>query len=334
MPNTPCARFGNIDDFEAGVSRGRVLVTGANGFVGRALMSALRDGGLDFRAAVRSADRRPPAAEFVAVGDLGPRTDWRNALAGVDRVVHLAGRAHVRSPGDDDAFQRVNAEGTAGLARAAAAAGVRRFILLSTVGVHGARSPKDRPLTEESPIAPVGPYARSKWEGEESLRAIAGASGMEWVALRPPLVYGPGAPGNFARLLRWARSGFPIPLGALTARRSFVFVGNLASAVLRALQHPRAANRPFLVSDGADLSTGDLLRALRAAGVPLRLVSIPAGPLRLLARWVGRAGEFGKLADPLELDIGAIRRALEWRPPWTVTEGLARSVRPESFGGK
>ena len=312
---------------------GRVLVTGANGFVGGALLEALRSDGVSVRAAVRTADRRPAGEEFVAVGDVGPATDWRAALAGVGAVIHLAGRAHVMAPGDDGAFDRVNAGGTAALARAAAEAGVRRFVFLSTVGVHGLRSPGDRPLTEDSPLSPVGPYAQSKRSAEESLRDIARAAGMEWVVLRPPLVYGPGAPGNFARLLRWARSGLPVPLGSLRARRSFVYVGNLASALVRALSHPGGAGRSFLVSDGEDLSTGDLLRGLRAAGLPMRLTPFPVGALRILARWAGRSAEFDKLADPFALDIGSIRRVLAWRPPWTVREGLSRSLGTVSGGG-
>ena len=226
--------------------------------------------------------------------DIGPDTDWRAALAGIDAIVHLAARAHVLRDSSADAhalYRAVNTLGALRLAEAAAAAGVRRFVFLSSVRVHGERS-TGAPFTEASPLVAQDPYGRSKAEAERGLAALAAAGRLEPVILRPPLVYGPGARGNFARLVRLVARGVPLPLGAVRNRRSLIFVGNLVDAIVRSLDDPAAAGETFMVSDGEDVSTPELVRRIaRALGKPARLVPVPAGaapPRRRARRPLGR----------------------------------------------
>jgi nucleoside-diphosphate-sugar epimerase len=310
----------------------RVLVTGATGFVGRALVRRLLADGRQLRAAVRpSAAALPPEVETAVVGDIGPGTDWRAALAGVDAVVHLAARAHVvrESSGNAHALYRsVNALGALRLAEAAAAAGVRRFVFLSSARVHGDRS-AGAAFTESSPLLATDPYGRSKAEAERGLAALAAAGHLEPVILRPPLVYGPGARGNFARLVALVARGVPLPLGAVRNRRSLVFVGNLVDAIVRALDHAAAARETFMVSDGEDVSTPELVRRIaRALGRPVRLLPVPPTLLRLGGRLAGRSDDVARLLDNLVVDGTRIRERLDWRPPFTLDDGLARSLGP------
>jgi nucleoside-diphosphate-sugar epimerase len=300
-----------------------VLVTGANGFIGRALCDVLAASGRRVRKAVRI--RVPGLPDAVAVDDIGPDTDWRTALEGVSGVVHLAARTHVlRETATDPlaAYRKINVSGTERLARSAAASGIRRLVIVSSVKVSGERT-EERPFTEDGAPRPEDAYGVSKWEAEQSLSRIAAETGLEVVALRPPLVYGPGVKGNFLRLMNLVARGVPLPLGAVDNRRSLIYTGNLAGAIVKALDAPQAAGRTYLVSDGEDVSTPDLVRGLaRALGVKPRLLSLPLSALDLGARLAGRRAEFVRLTSSLQVDSSRIRRELDWRPPFTLAQGL------------
>jgi nucleoside-diphosphate-sugar epimerase len=314
---------------------GRVLVTGATGFLGRAVAEALERAGY---AVVRGARHRPAAAPvgqaWIGHGDIGPQTRWNVPLTGVETVVHLAGAAHfpkTTMAASVNTFARVNADGTARLASAAVGAGIRRLILMSSALVHGAASPPGRPFSEGDEPAPTTPYARSKLDAERRLMAAARGSGLQWVILRPPMVYGPQARGNFQRLVRLLRSGMPLPLGAATAPRTFIGIDNLAHAVVRCVEHQRAANQVFLVGDREATSTADFVRRI-AAALNRRVWTprIPPVLLRTGFQLARREGDFERLFHPLELDTGRIRTALDWMPPMSLEEGLARALHPKS----
>lgn len=307
----------------------RILVTGAGGFVGRAVVPHLLAGGHTVRAALRRAETPlPPGAEPGVVGEIGPDTRWRAALTGIEAVVHLAARVHVLRETAPDAlaeYRAVNVAGTRRLARAAAAAGVRRFLFMSSVKAIGEGG--DVPYTDATPAAPATPYGRSKLEAERELAEVAVREGLEVVVLRPPLVYGPGVGGNFLRLLDLCRRGVPLPLGAVANRRSLIFVGNLAAAVGHCLVHPAAPGGRFLIQDGAPLSTPDLIRALAGRlGRPARLIPVPPVWLRLGARLLGATGAFERLCGSLAVDDAGLRAALGWHPPFTLDAGLDATV--------
>jgi len=311
----------------------KVLVTGANGFIGRALCAHLRAAGTALRAAVRAVVPPLPAgervpADYVAVGGISGETDWGAALDGVTHLVHLAGWAHDGGASRAEAerlSRTINVEGTARLARQAAAAGVRRFVFLSSVKAAGERSGA-LPLSESSPPVPEDPYGASKLAVERMLGDLAGG-GMETVILRPPLVYGPGVRANFLRLLRLVDRGVPMPLGSVRNMRSLVYLGNLVSAIEACLVSPAAAGETFFVSDGEDVSTPDLIRRIASAmGRPARLFPFPVRLLRLGFRLAGRAAEFGRLADSLAVDATKIRAVLGWEPPFTLDQGLRDTV--------
>lgn len=302
----------------------RVLVTGANGFIGRALCLALAVG-----FTVRRAVRVGATPETFAVGDIGPDTDWRAALKGCAAVVHLAARVHVRRETTEDAeaaFHTVNTEGTLNLARQAAAAGVKRFVFVSSIKVNG--EGRAIPYTEADPAAPQDAYARSKWAAEQGLWAIARETGLEIVVLRPPLVYGPGVGANFQRMLAWVARGWPLPFGRVKNRRSLLFVDNLVDAIAVCLAHPAAAGKTYLVSDGEDVSTPELIRRLaEPLGRTARLPPLPPSWLAWAANLLGRGAELDRLLGSLAVDSGAIRRDLGWRPPFTLDQGLEATCR-------
>lgn len=305
----------------------KVLVTGANGFIGTHLCAYLAARDIPYRRAVRCFDDHDD--DTAVVGDIDEATDWSPALTGITVVVHLAARVHVLREEEHDplaAFRRVNVAGTSRLARQAAAAGVRRFILLSTIKVHGEET-LARPFGPDDPPAPADPYSISKLEAEEVLGRIARETGLEAVILRPPLVYGRGVGGNFARLVRLVRQGWYLPLGSVRNRRSLVGVENLCSLITLCLTHPAAANRVLLVSDGLDLSTPELIRAIaRACGVVPRLLPFPPPLLQLLARLCGREREVRRLTGNLQLASSQTRSLLDWEPPISLEEGLRQGV--------
>lgn len=323
-----CTRTGEgVAGDGTSLHRGRVLVTGATGFIGAALVPALQGRGWRVRAAVRTSGRSH-ADEESLVGSLGDLFDWEPALGGVDRVVHLAARAHVLQDRETDplaAFRKTNVVGTMRFAEQAAAAGVKRFVFISSIGVNGNRS--DRPFTEDDAPMPSEPYAVSKLEAEQALRELATKSGMELVVIRPPLVYGPSAPGNFGRLLEVVARSTVLPLGAIHNRRTLVGLDNLVDLIATCLEHPAAAGEIFLAGDDEDLSTTDLLRRLAAAlGVRARLLPLPASMLEAGAALLGKRAVAQRLCGSLQVDIGKARRLLGWTPPVTVDEGLRRTA--------
>ncbi|KAF1036260.1 MAG: N-acetyl-alpha-D-glucosaminyl-diphospho-ditrans,octacis-undecaprenol 4-epimerase [Herbaspirillum frisingense] len=307
-----------------------ILVTGAAGFLGRTIVQHLCENGAAVRAIVhRNRPSFPAGVEVFPIASLDGQTEWSSALAGASAVVHCAARVHVMK---DDAViameqcRRVNTEGTLNLARQAAAAGVKRFIFISTIGVHGIAS-DDAPFTAESAALPHGPYAQSKWEAEEGLRAICRETGMESVVIRPPLIYGKDAPGNFSSLLRAVNLYLPLPLGAIRNRRSFAAVDNVADLVRCCLTHPSAANQAFLVSDGEDLSSSAFIGKIAVAvGKPSMLLPVPVSILSGLAGLLGKKELVRKLSCSLYLDIEKNRRLLDWRPVIVVDEALRKAV--------
>jgi nucleoside-diphosphate-sugar epimerase len=303
----------------------KILVTGATGFTGPPVCAALAERDHDLTAAVRDPARAPEGAKTVTIGDIGPDTDWKPALDGVEAIVHLAGRAHIMRDRAEDplaAFRAVNRDGTLTLARQAAETGVKRLVFLSSIKVNGEET-EDGAYTEAVAAPPADPYGLSKWEAEEGLRALASETGLEVVILRPPLIYGPGVKANFLSLLKLARKGWPLPFGSIRNRRSLLYAGNLADAVALSVTHPEAANRTFLLRDGEDLSVPDLLRrAARAMGRTAPLLPFPPGLLDLAARLAGRGDMIKRTAGSLQVDDGEIRRRLDWQPPFTVEQGL------------
>ena len=315
----------------------RVLITGGDGFVGRALAPALAARGVAVRCALMDSldneQAHEPAAiealrglDSVVVGDIGSETDWAAALDGVDVVIHLAGRAHVLSETASDPlaeYQRVNTAATERLACEAVKSGVGRLVFVSSIGVHGSVN-REGPFKETSPIVPDKTYAQSKWEAECTLRAIENDLGLDVVILRPPLVYGPWVRGNFRRLLDWAYKGLPLPLGAVRNRRTFIGLDNLVDAFMQCAMRDAAKGKTFVVGDDASVSTPELIRMLcRLMCRPYRLLSVPEPLLRVGAFALGRGEDADRLLGSLEVDSTALRQALGWQPPVTLDEGLA-----------
>jgi nucleoside-diphosphate-sugar epimerase len=313
----------------------RVLVTGATGFVGANLCACLAEARCLVRAALRTPGT-PPAgvAEVAVVGDIGSQTDWRAALDGVDTVIHAAARAHRPENRDpEETYLEVNARGTLTLARAAARGGVRRFIYLSSIKVNG-EGRVDRPYSAADDAHPGDAYARSKWEGEKHLQEVVEATTLQGVVVRAPLVYGPKVKGNFLQLLHWVCAGRPVPLGGVANARSLVSVWNLCDLLRVAIEHPAAPGGPWLVSDGEDLSTPELVRRIaRAMQRPLILPRVPTPLLRLAGGLTGRGAQVRRLCDSLTVDMGATRSRLGWSPPMDVNEALERTVRWYLSGG-
>ncbi|WP_332742510.1 UDP-glucose 4-epimerase family protein [Hydrogenophaga sp.] len=308
-----------------------VLVTGASGFVGRALCRRALAVGLNVRAAMRNPREAVAHLAAIEVPSLDHQTDWAMALADCRAVVHTAARVHVM---DEVAmnplteFRRVNVEGTLHLAHQAAAAGVRRFVFVSSIKVNGESTPAGDPFTANDTPAPHDAYGISKMEAELGLRQVAIDTGMEVAIVRPPLVYGPGVKANFASMMRVVQRGIPLPLGSITYnRRSFVALENLVDLLITCIDHPAAANQTFLVSDGEDLSTADLLRRLgRAQGTSARLFPVPPALLQVGANLLGKGAVAQRLLGNLQIDLSHTSNTLNWTPPLSVDEGLRRAV--------
>lgn len=305
----------------------RVLVTGASGFIGSHLIPLLETRGHEVIAAVRH-----PVSDWkrtVVVGDIGADTAWEPVLEGIDAIVHLAARVHVMRDRAADplaAFRRTNVIGTRRLAEAAAATGVQRMVFVSSVKAVCDESHSE-PISADTPPAPRSPYGVSKLEAENALFEVAARTGLEAVALRPPLIYGPGVRGNFRTLLGLARRGLPLPLGAVNNRRSLLYVGNLADAIASSLENSEARGR-FVLSDGPAWSTPTLLQTLACAmNRPARLFDVPLPLLELGARLTGRKGLFDRVAGSLEVEDVAFRNALAWTPPIAAEDGLALTAR-------
>lgn len=308
----------------------RVLVTGANGFVGTALCPALSQRGHVVRKALRVMHPAEASAgqgmEAAVVGNMDAEANWSEALSGVDAVIHLAARVHVMRDTAKDPlaeFREVNVAGTERLARAAAAAGVRRFVYVSSIKVNGDATQGGRIFTELDRPAPQDPYGVSKYEAELALHTVARETGLEIVIVRPPLVYGPGVKGNFIQMLKVLGKGLPLPLSSVKNRRSLVYLGNLVDALILCATHPAAAGQTYLVSDGEDISTPELLRTLAAsAGWHAHLLPCPPFLLRMAAKLAGKGAQADRLLGSLQTDSGKIRRELNWTPPYTLKQGL------------
>ncbi|GAB4214399.1 MAG: SDR family oxidoreductase [Rhodoferax sp.] len=306
----------------------RLAVTGANGWIGRALCTQASARGLRVRALVRHSDPHLaalPGCEVVNISGLQRIPELREALQNQECIIHLAARVHVMRETAADplaAFREANVNTTQALAQAAQAVGVRRLVLLSSIKVNGESTQRGHPLTEADAPAPQDAYGQSKWEAEQALWAQA-QHGLQGVVLRPPLVYGPGVRANFDALVRVVRRGWPLPLAAIDNRRSLIGLHNLVDALLCAASHPAAAGQTFLVSDGQDLSTPELVRAIAAAlHRPARLWPVPPALLRAVAHSLGRAAAIERLCGDLQIDSRRITQALGWTPPQTLAQGL------------
>ena len=313
-----------------------VLVTGASGFVGSVLAKRLAGHSL-FK--TRTAVRRVINSllvpdEVIQVSGMGFDSEWGTALHGIDVVVHLAARAHIMKDEVPDPlfeYRKVNVEGTLNLARQAVQAGVKRFIFISSIKVNGEQTPLGKPFTSGDTSAPEDPYGISKNEAEQGLHQLAQETGMEVVIIRPPLVYGPGVKGNFASMIRLVEKGIPLPLGAIHNQRSLVGLDNLIDFIITCIDHPAAANQTFLVADGEDLSTTELLRRVgQAMGKPAHLIPVPMGMLKFGAQLLAKQAMAQRLCGNLQVDISKARKVLGWKPPVSVDEGLRRAVKGEA----
>ncbi|WP_080656888.1 UDP-glucose 4-epimerase family protein [Stutzerimonas stutzeri] len=306
----------------------RVMVTGGSGFIGSAVCLQLWSQGVNVEAVIRKKSRYFPYPISV-VDDLATSSGidcLDSSLCASDVVIHLASRAHVAKEDLSEPineYRRINTNVTLKLARQAAHAGAKRFIFISSIGVNG--NTNTYPFTAEDQPNPAEPYALSKWEAEQGLWQIQQETGMEVVIIRPPLVYGLGAPGNFGSLVRWVEKGVPLPLGAVHNKRSLVGIDNLVDLIIRCIDHPAAANQVFLAGDGEDLSTTELLRGVgEAMGKPARLIPVPAGILQFGATVLGKKAMAQRLLGSLQVDISKTCEMLDWKPPYTVQEGLRR----------
>jgi nucleoside-diphosphate-sugar epimerase len=310
-----------------------ILVTGATGIVGRAVVQRLLAEDPSRRVAVavrRDRQQWPIRALPRVIGDLEIVSDWSAALDGVSAVVHCAARVHAledTSANPLEEFRRVNVEGTLNLARQAVAAGVRSFVFVSSIKVNGEATQPGQPFTSDDTPAPLDAYGVSKMEAEQGLRELTVSNGMELIIIRPPLVYGPGVKANFASMIRWLNRGVPLPLGAIQNKRSLVALDNLVDLIVTCLSHPDAANQTFLVSDGEDVSTAELLRRMgQALGRPVRLLPVPVNLLKLAAAMVGKQDVAQRLCGSLQVDIEKTRRLLGWTPPISLDVGLKRAA--------
>lgn len=307
-----------------------VLLTGASGFLGRAVCTALLSRGVRVTAMVRRQDAWLPdgVISWVApdLPDLAP--DTVQCLAGIDTVVHAAGRAHMlqdRATNPLTAFRRVNTEGTLALARVAASAGVRRFIFVSSIGVNGSRSGDQAFRAEDTP-QPDSPYAQSKWEAEQALTRLQAESDMTVLHLRPPMIYGPAAPGNFALLARLVAKGWPLPLGGLRAPRSFVALNNVVDILTHMVLHPNPPSGVYLVADAQVTTTTEFIRAMaNGMGQNLTLIPVPAGALLMLASLAGRGEQIRKMSVPLAVNIQSTEARLGWTPPISMAVAMQRA---------
>ncbi len=310
----------------------RVLVTGAGGFIGQAVCAELRIRGHQVIGALRQRDgaRESASVQYVGMGHMDESTDWSSVVQGVDCVVHLAARVHLMNDTAQDPlaeFRRFNVDLTMNLARQAAAAGVRRFVFVSSVKVNGENTPFGQPFTAEDIPFPTDPYGVSKLEAEQLLKKLAKSSGMEVVIVRPVLVYGPGVRANFYQMMDWLKKGVPLPLKALDNQRSLVAIDNLVDMIVTCLSHPAAANQTFLVSDGEDLTVSELMeRTSFALGRRARLLMMPIILLKFVGRVFGKQAVIHRLCEPLQVDIMKSRRLLNWTPPVTVDTALKKTA--------
>jgi nucleoside-diphosphate-sugar epimerase len=311
-----------------------IVITGANGFIGRSLCERLVADGHSVIATVRSpnsAAALPPGINAVSFKPITPETDWSDVLSRADVVVHLAARVHImRDSAADPAseFRKLNVLSTSRLFQQAIQGGVKRFVFLSSIGVNGNATPADRPFTEQNPPAPHNPYSRSKLEAEQTLQSLAVNSPMEIVTIRAPIVYGVGNPANALRLLQAVHLRRPLPFASVQNRRSLIYLGNLVDAIALCCVHPRAARQLFLVSDREDVSTPELIRRIAAAfGVEPRLLPVPPALMFAAATLLGKRDLAERLIGSLAVDSSKIVRELGWKPPYSMEQGLAATAK-------
>lgn len=313
-----------------------ILLTGATGLVGGAVVRALAGKKTSqVRAAVRQVSNKlPQAVKQISVGDLAKDTDYGEALQGIDVVIHAAARVHVIS--DDSAdplaeFRKVNVDGTLNLARQVADAGVQRFVFISSIKVNGEGTQLGKPFTAEDSITTQDPYGLSKWEAEQGLFQIAKETGLEVVVIRPPLIYGAGVKANFAKMMQGVAKGLPLPLGAVHNKRSLVALENLVDFIILCMKHPKAANEVFLISDGEDVSTTELLQKVaKAMGKQARLIPVPVGLMTFVAKMMGKEGVANRLFGSLQVDSSKARELLGWKPVVSMDEQLKKIVEAQS----
>lgn len=301
----------------------KILLTGSTGFIGRAVLTRLRAENVQIVAPVRAeSDVKWHDVQAPVIADISEFGAFFSEVCGVDTVIHIAAKAHVLGVSLTE-FRRVNTVAALELANSAAASGVKRFIFLSSIGINGINNVIPFNVVDEP--APVEDYAVSKLEAEIGLKQIAADTGMEVVIIRPPLVYGPSAPGNFGKLANLARKNLPLPLGAVHNKRSFVALDNLVDLIITCIDHPKAANQTFLISDDQDVSTTELLQMMtRAAGKTPRLIPVPVSWLRFIAKLIGKQAIIERLCGNLQVDIQHTKATLGWKPPMTVEEGIRR----------
>lgn len=307
----------------------KVLVTGASGFVGQHLVKELQLQNIRVMSVGRNKSTSQ-ADDFYVVKDFSDASAWQAPLAGCDVVIHLAARVHVmkeKSPNPLDEFRQVNVNGTLTLAKQAEKAGIKRFIYVSSVKVNGEFTRDNIGFGETDTPSPEDAYGVSKLEAEDGLISLANETNMEVVIIRPPLVYGSGVKANFFSLIKLVKRGVPLPLGAINNKRSFLYVENLVSLIFCCIRHPAAANQIFLVSDGCDLATPELIQRIASAlDVKTRLIPIPQSIIELIAKLMGKKNLAQRLCGNLQVDISKARQLLNWQPPFTVDEGLKKTV--------
>lgn len=311
----------------------KILITGVNGFVGLPLSEYLMAAGHQVVGAVRSHDSLSLVNSHIqlkAIGDIDEVTDWQDCLGGVKCVIHLANRAHVMDEQSSNPlalYWKVNTEGTLNLARQAAAAGIKRFIFISSIKVNGGSTLPGQALTIKDQHIPVDPYGLSKYEAELGFKLISEQTGLEVVVIRPPLIYGPGVKANFLKMMQWVEKGIPLPLGAIRNQRSMLGLDNLINFIELCLTHPDATGQTFLVSDDHDVSTTELLKEIAAAmHRPSRLLSMPQYFIEKLLILLGQRHISERLCGSLQLDISLAKTRLSWKPPHTFKDQLSKTV--------
>ena len=310
-----------------------ILVTGATGFVGKALVELLLTRSIDVSVLIRIEHDQVPGGVIKFISDLTDVVDWEPILQGTTSIVHVAGLAHIlksnsSSSGGD--FESINTYGTINFARQAAKRGIKRFVFISSVKANGETTLLGAPFSELDQPSPSDPYGLSKFGAEQGLLEIARQTEMEVVIIRPPLVYGPGVKANFANMMRCVKKGVPLPLGAINNKRSLIALDNLVDFILLCTSHPKAANEVFFISDGEDVSTTVLLKKVaKAYDKSAILLPVPTGILKLLARLMGKKDVVGRLLSTLQVDSNKARQLLNWTPVVTMDEQLKRIVELE-----
>jgi nucleoside-diphosphate-sugar epimerase len=283
----------------------KILITGQNGFIGKALFSLLQQQNHQVRGVVRNEQQADKDQDIVAIGDIGPTTDWKLTLVDIEVIIHLANRAHILNDQDQDPltiFRKINVDGTIQLVEQALKSGVKRFIFVSSIKVNGEKTDK-HPFTSKNKPNPQDPYAISKLEAEIALREIAQKSSMDVVIIRPPLVYGQGVKGNFQRLSRLVETGIPLPFASIKNKRSLISLNNLLQILSKAVIDPATVNQTLLVSDGRDLSTPQLIKKIaNSIGKPVRLFPFPVKLLKILGKLTGQSETINRLTENLQID--------------------------------